>query len=113
MNSSADGSSRSRSLVGMPRTRLGWSSIGLATGFLGLLVAWMFYVTSTPMDRPTFFSDPVHAVILIGAAAAAVTGGVVGALAVVANRERSLTILLSVLVGAFVLWWTVSGIVGQ
>ena len=89
MSSSQGGSSRSPTLVGMPRTRLGRSSIGLAATFLGLFVLWIVYVAATPMARPTFFSDPLHAVLLLGAAAAAITGGIVGALALVGGVVAS------------------------
>ena len=111
MSSSQDGSSRSPRFVGMPRTRLGWSSIGLATTFLGLFVLWLLYVGATaPMDRPTFFSDPLHAVLILGAAAAAITGAIAGALALVAKRERSFIIALSVLLGSFVLYFTIGSL---
>jgi hypothetical protein len=97
----------------MPRTRLGWWSIGLATTFLVLFVLWLLYVQATPMARPTFFSDPLHAVLILGAAAAAIAGAIVGVLALVAKRERSFIILLSVLLGAFVLYWTIAELMGH
>ena len=65
------------------------------------------------MTRPTFFSDPLHAVLILGAAAAAITGAIVGALALVVKRERSLWVLLSVLLGAFVLYWTIGELAGH
>jgi hypothetical protein len=96
----------------MPRSRLGWWSIGLAVLFLGLFVAWLLYVQATPIARPTFFSDPLHVCLLLGAAAAGITGAIVGVLAFVGKRERSFTILLSVLLGAFVLYWTIGSLAG-
>ena len=113
MSNRQDGSRRSPSFVGMPRTWLGWSSIALAITFLVLFVLWLLYVQATPMARPTFFSDPLHAVLILGAAAAAVTGAMVGALALAAKRERSFMILLSVLLGAYVLYWTIAQLVGR
>ena len=106
MSNTQNGTSRSPSFLGMPRTRLGGWSIGLAVLFLGLCVAWLLYVQATPLARPTFFSDPLHACLLLGAAAAGITGAIVGVLALVAKRERSILILLSVLLGAFVLMAT-------
>ena len=67
MSNSQEGPSRSLSFVGMPRSRLGWWSVGLAALFLGLFVAWLLYVQATPIARPTFFSDPLHACLLLGA----------------------------------------------
>ena len=112
MSNSHDGPSRSPSFVGMPRSRLGWSSIGLAVLFLAIFVAWLLYVQATPIARPTFFSDPLHACLLLGAAAAGSTGAIVGVLAIVAKRERSFLILLSVLLGACVLYWTIGSLAG-
>ena len=112
MSNSEDGSIRSPSFLGMPRSRLGWWSIGLAVAFLGLFVAWLLYVWAIPIARPTFFSDPLHACLLLGAAAAGITGAIVGVLALVAKRERSFMILLSVLLGAFVLYWTIGSLTG-
>ena len=104
MSNSPDGPSPSPSFVGMPRSRLGWWSIGLAVLCLGLFVAWLLYVQATPIARSTFFSDPLHACLLLGAAAAGIAGAIVGVLALAAKRERSLLILLSVLLGAIALY---------
>lgn len=112
MSNSQDVPSLSPSFVGMPRSRLGWWSIGLAVLFLGLFVVWLLYVQATPIARPTFFSDPLHACLLLGAAATGIAGAIVGVLALVAKRERSFLILLSVLLGAFVLYWTIGSLVG-
>ena len=112
MSNSPDGPSRSPSFVGMPRSRLGWWSIGLATLFLGLLVAWLLYVVATPIARPTFFSDPLAACLYVGATVPAISGAVVGVLAFVAKRERSFLIVLSVLLGAVVLYWTIGSLAG-
>lgn len=61
------------------------------------------------MARPTFFSDPTHAVLILSAAAAAMAGGTAGAIALL-RRDRSVAIMLSVALGAFVLYWTVAEI---
>lgn len=111
MSNSPDGPSRSPSFVGMPRSRLGWSSVGLAALFLGLFVAWLLYIQATPIARPTFFSDPLHACLILGAAVASISGAIVGVLALVAKRERSFLILLSVLLGAFVVYLVIAKII--
>jgi hypothetical protein len=103
-----------RRIVGLPSTRFGWWSISLALAFLVLFPLWLFYSSYLrPIPRPTFFSDPFHAFLLVSAAAAAITGGIVGVLALVAKRERSFTVLLSVLLGAFVLYWTIGELMGH
>jgi len=65
-----------------------------------------------PVPRATFFSDPLHVCLYIGATAAAIIGAIVGVLAFVVKRERSFLILLSVLVGAVVLYWTIGSLAG-
>ena len=47
-----------------------------------------------------------------GAAAAGITGAIAGVVAFVAKGERSFLILLSVLLGAFVLYWTIGSMAG-
>lgn len=113
MTNNERGSRPGASFVGLPQTRPGWWSIGFAAAFFVLFAAWLLYVQATPMARPTFFSDPLQAVLILVAAASAVTGGIVGVLVFVAKRERSFTILLSVLLGIFVLYWTIAELRGH
>jgi hypothetical protein len=113
MSNSQEGPSRSPTFVGVPRSRLGSWSISLAITSVVLFVLWWLYVMRwRPIARPTFFSDPLHACLLLGAAAAGITGAIVGVLALVAKRERSFLILLSVLLGAFALYWTIGSLAG-
>lgn len=99
--------------IGLPHTPLGQWSVRLAFAFLALFALWLLYVGSTPKERPTFFSDPLHAVLILGAAAAAIAGAFAGVLAFVMRRERSILIALSVLLGAYVLFWTVAEAFGH
>jgi hypothetical protein len=102
-----------RRIIGPPSTRLGGWSVGLAITFFALFYLWIVYVwLLRPLRRPTFFSDPVHAVLLLSAAAAAIISGIVGALAIVVKGERSFAVVLSVLVGAFVIYWTIGELMG-
>lgn len=113
MSDRPNGSSLRASLFGSPRTWLGRWSTGLAVGFFALFALWLFYVQARPIARPTFFSDPLHVVLILGAVAAAITGGMVGALALGSQRERSLWVMLSGLLGAFVLYWTIGELTGH
>jgi hypothetical protein len=113
MSNSQEGPSQSPTFVGVPRSRLGWWSISLAITFVVLFVLWCLYVRWRPIARPTFFSDPLHACLILGAAAAGITGAIAGVLALVAKRERSCMILLSVLLGAFALWVTIATLMGK
>ena len=51
--------------------------------------------------------------LLLGAAGAAIAGGIVGMRAILMNRERSFTIVLSVLVGVFVLLFSIGELMGH
>ena len=96
------------SLLGLPRTIVGWWSVCLALAFIVLFALWQVYVRATPpRPRPTFFSDPLQAVLILGAATSAIAGAMVGLLALTLKRERSYLIWLSTLIGAFVLYWTI------
>lgn len=103
---------RGPTFVGVPCSRLGWCSVGLAAAWLVLFGLWWFYVTSwRPIARPTFFSDPLHACLILAAAAAGIGGAVAGVLALAVKRERSVLIVLSILLGAFVLYWTIANLI--
>ncbi len=100
-------SHRVPSFLGMPRTRRGWWSVSLVLAFVALMALLQVYVRAVRIPRPTFFSDPLSAALLLGAAGAGIAGGIVGILAILRNRERSFTIVLSVVVGALVLWFSI------
>jgi hypothetical protein len=103
----------SRRLVGLPCTRSGWWSVGLAITFLVLFPLWLLYSSRLrPIPRPTFFSDPLHACLLLSAAAAAIAGGITGLFAFALRRERSFTVILSILLGALVVYWTIGALAG-
>jgi len=46
--------------------------------FFVLFGVWLVYMELRPMQRPTFYSDPLHAVVILSAAASAITGGLSG-----------------------------------
>ena len=100
-------------ILRMPRTRLGWWSIGLAVAFLVLFPVWLLYVMLVRIDRPTFFSDPVQAALILVAAAAGSAGGITGALSLAWKRERSLAVFVATALGPLVLWWTIMEVAFQ
>jgi len=113
MGTNRRSSTSGATLFGLPRTAHGRWSIRLASTFFVFFVLWLVYVQATPMARPSFFSDPLHAFLILSAAAAAIAGGIVGVIAMVAKRERSFMILLSIVVGAVVAYWTIAEVVGH
>ncbi len=86
----------------MPSTRFGkWA--GWLTGlFVALLALFLALVEAGQRGGETFFSNPVLAIPGLGAAASAIAGGVLGVLAL-KHRDRSLVVIVAVVVGLFVL----------
>jgi hypothetical protein len=106
------GIGRSPSFFGMPQSRLGWCSTSCAIVFPVLFSLWYWYaVYLRPIRRPTFFSDPLHAFLMLAAIMVAVTAAIVGALAIIAKHERSFAIFVSVVLGTSVLCYTICVIV--
>jgi len=93
-------------LLGMPRTKPGQWSLRLMGAFLALFGTWTLWVTLADKDHSKFWSDPVHAVLIICAAAAGSASGLSGALAILLKRERSVLVLAATAAGCFVAWWT-------
>lgn len=105
-------SSRGAGFLGMPRSATGWWSVGLAGAFIVLFSAWWMYLGQATTPRPEFFSDPIAAWLLIAAGAAGSGAAIVGVLALAAKRERSVLIMVSVLLGTVVLYATVGSLLG-
>lgn len=78
-----------------------------------LFGAWLAYIELRPMQRPTFFSDPLHAVLLLIAAGSAILGAFVSGFSIVMRGERSILTFLSLLVGSVVLYWTIAELIGH
>lgn len=100
-------------LFAFPTTRPGIWSVLLAVAFVLLFSAWLIYVSNVEISRPTFFSDPVHVVLILGAAAASVGGALAAIGAVLFRGERSILSFLSILLGGLVLYWAVAEIAGH
>lgn len=91
--------------LALPSTGWGHWSFRLLVVFLTLFPTWLAYSMFRRIPRPTFFSDPLHAILLLTAAGAAVLGAILGAWAVMGRGERSILTFLSILIGGFVGWW--------
>lgn len=98
----------------MPKTTTGWCSLWLGASFAIPFALWLAYIGfSAPMSRPTFFSDPTHAVLIFAAAIAAIGGAAIGAFSVAMRRERSVMVFASIVLGALVLYWAVAEVVSH
>ena len=102
MNSNQASLGKKPSFLGVPRTSVGWWSVGLAVAFDDLFALWGFRVTPPPLST----------LLILSAAASAIAGAIVGLLAFILKRERSVLIMLSTLIGAFVLFWTIGEAMG-
>jgi len=91
-----------RRVFGLPQTAAGRSAVYLCMVFFVLFGVWLVYMELRPIQRPTFFSDPLHAVVTLSAAASAITGGLSGGFALTVGRERSILTFASILAGAFI-----------
>ena len=92
-----------RRILGLPRARPGWWSIGLTAVFFLFLWIFQLFVASGQRGGDTFFSNPWLAATILIAAASALAGGVAAALAIFRRGERSILVLLALLLGLFVL----------
>ncbi len=114
MHTPQESDDRDSGIFATPRTISGRLSIWLGGSFVVLFALWLLYIDRTaPMSRPTIFSDLVHAVLILSAAAAAVGGAISGGFALVTRHERSIMVVLSVFLGAFVLYWAIAETIGH
>ena len=89
---------------------LSMAGLGL---FLLLFLAWLLYVGLHNIPRPTFFSDPLHAVLILGAAACAVGGSLAGIWDLIRWRQPIFPIILSIATGFLVVFWLLAEISGN
>jgi hypothetical protein len=98
--------------LGLPQTRIGRWSVILIAIFLALFLLYLFYsFYLRPIPRPTFFSDPLMALLVLSSVAAAISAALCGVLAIVVKDDWSFVIVLSTLLGAFVLYMTICEVI--
>lgn len=94
----------------MPSTTFGkWAGWLLAL-FVTLLAVFFGLVEAGQRGGETIFSNLALAIPMLGASASAVLGGVLGVYAL-REHDRSLVVILAVLVGVIVLLWTVAEVI--
>jgi len=87
----------------MPKTILGRWSVGLIVLFLLLLVLFHILVASGQRGGETFFSNPYLAFTGIFIAMSGISSFFTGIFSIIRNKERSILVFLSTLIGLFVL----------
>ncbi len=90
---------------------MGWSAIGLTAAFF-VFLGLLRLRRGTAGDPALLPSDPLGALLLLGAAASAIGGGVEAVLANALRRERSFFLIPSVLLGLLVLFFTIGELLG-
>jgi len=102
-----------RKIIDFPSTRWGWWSIGLEIAFLVILAIRFTLIASGQEGGRTFFSNPSLAFSLLAAVVAAVAGGVIAFGAMIWKGERSLLVLIALLLGLYVLFFAVGEILSH
>ena len=88
----------------VPRTSLGKWSVGLIVSFFLLLATGMFMVAVFKQTGgETFFDNPMISIPMLGAGVSGILAFITGAVAIVKNKERSILVITSTLVGFLVL----------
>jgi cytochrome bd-type quinol oxidase subunit 2 len=86
-----------------PRTKLGKWSAWLIVAFAILLGVFYILVASGQRGGDTFFSNPILTVPMLLAATSAIAAFIIGLISVVKRKERSVAVVLAIVVGLFVI----------
>jgi len=87
----------------LPKTPLGKWSIGLIVAFIVFFMAFQLLVASGQRGGETFFSNLVLTIPILLAGTSGVFAFLTGLIGVIRNRERSILVFLSMVIGLFVL----------
>lgn len=87
----------------MPKTRLGKWSVGLIIAFFALLFAGRLVAAATGGGGETFYDNIPLSLTMLSAVLSSVAAFVVGLVAVIKKRERSVLVYLAMLIGFLLL----------
>ncbi len=94
----------------MPRSRFGAWSVMLGVGFVLLETAFSMLVSSGQRGGATFWSNLLLAVPTVGAGVCGVAAGVSAALALTLKRDRAVVVLITLLLGLFVILFVAASV---
>jgi len=86
-----------------PKTRLGKRSAWLLVAFAILLGVFYILLASGQRGGDTFFSNPILTVPMLLAATSGIAAFITGLISIIREKERSISVYLSVAIGLIVL----------
>ncbi len=90
----------------MPKTRLGWLSVGFFVLALVAFGVFFGFVLSGEKGGDGFFSNARLSAAILTAAASAIAGGAVGLSAITNSGERAWLVMVAVALGSLVAAYT-------
>lgn len=94
----------------LPKSHLGKLSVYLIIIFLILMAIFFLLVSLGERGGETFFSNLKLAIPVSLAGISGILSFFLGIVSMMKDKERSISVILSTLVGAFILFWTLSEI---
>jgi len=96
----------------MPKTTLGKWSVGLIAAFFLLLATGITVVSVFKQEGgETLFDNLWISIPMLGAGASTIAAFITGIIAIIKNKERSILVIITTLVGLLVLWFVAGEIV--
>jgi len=92
----------------LPKTSLGIWSVGLINSFFIILVIFFLLLKSGEEGGDGFFENLTLAIPLLLAGASGIASFFVGLVSIVKSKERATTVFLSILIGLFILIFTIA-----
>lgn len=98
--------------LALPSTELGWWSVALAAVFFALLTSITVWGTQSGHKGNSFFSDPLATLRLFAAAFSGAAAGTFAGAALLKRERCVLVLLVFVLLGVAILYWSLSQLGG-
>ena len=98
-------------VTALPKSYLGKWSIGFITAFIVLFVVFQLLVASGQRGGETFFSNLALTIPILLAGISGVLAFFTGIIGVIRNGERSILVFLAMLIGFFVLLFSIGEVV--
>jgi cytochrome bd-type quinol oxidase subunit 2 len=95
----------------VPKTRLGKWSILFIFVFLMLLVVFLLFVASGQRGGETFSDNLYLSVPMLLAAISVALTFLLGLISIIKDKERSIFVFISTILGFFILWFIVGSLV--